>query len=180
MIKDTLKYLLSFKKSGIIFPSSPALARKVASRIPYKENQKLIELGGGNGVITREILKHMLPGSKLASVELNAHFAKSLEEIDDDRLTVLHQDIFEIFIDGSQNQFDAIISCLPLTLMRDDKVDLLLKMSRESLKPGGYFVQYQYSPAILDKLRDAFIEVDLNYVLFNAPPAIVFTGKSPV
>jgi phospholipid N-methyltransferase len=69
---------------------------------------------------------------------------------------------------------DAIVSSLPLAIIPDDVVDRIIEASRASLRPGGRFVQYQYTLADYERMTERFPGVTLGFMPLNIPPAFVY------
>ena len=73
---------------GAITPSSQFVIRDVVALFPEKLTS-VIELGPGDGVLTKVLLQHLTPGGVLTVVEVNPEFANHLRSFNDTRLTVL-------------------------------------------------------------------------------------------
>ena len=68
-----------FRDFGAVMPSSPFLARALASPLGGPRRPRhILEVGPGTGSVTREILKRMIPGDRLDAVELNEHFVQRI------------------------------------------------------------------------------------------------------
>src|SRR3954447_4218238 len=66
--------------TGALLPSSPALARALAS--PFRRHpppRRLLEVGPGTGAVTEVLLQLLRPGDHLDIVEINEHFVALLE-----------------------------------------------------------------------------------------------------
>src|SRR5215510_7987416 len=63
---------------GTPIPSSPALGRLIAAQLDARPDGCTIEIGGGTGVITRELLAAGLPADRLLVVELDSEMADYL------------------------------------------------------------------------------------------------------
>lgn len=143
----------------------------------YNRALHIVELGVGTGCVTRELLKRMRPDARLISLEINEIFVEQCRSIRDERLvlrhscaTLLSQVLEEEGLDG----VDAVVSSLPLTLMNHDVVDRIVESSCECLRPGGKFLQYQYSLKHLPTLNRHFGDVHVGFMPYNVPPAFVF------
>ncbi|HMS52577.1 MAG TPA: rRNA adenine N-6-methyltransferase family protein, partial [Chitinophagales bacterium] len=59
--------------------------------VVFKPKQVIIELGAGNGCITKELLNRMHPDSQLFSFEVNENFCTMLNStIQDERLHLIN------------------------------------------------------------------------------------------
>lgn len=175
--RDSLKLIKNFKTSGTITPSSPRLIRRLLSSIEFEPARCIIELGPGNGCVTKELLERMHPDSILISFELNTEFFNQLQLIDDSRLRVVNvcaSAIREVLDTMGIDQVDHIVSSLPLALIDDDVVEAILQSASVNLKTGGRFLQYQYSLKNYSDVKPIFSDVKLRFTLANMPPAFVY------
>jgi phospholipid N-methyltransferase len=162
-------------------PSSRFLAEKMLHNIDFSKAEVLIELGPGNGAITKIILKKMLPTSTLICFEINDNFHKYLSEIKNPQLIVLKVSAENIEIQLEKLGFshaDFIISSLPLTIIPEQISNSILRNSHKVLKVGGTFTQYQYSLTYFKKLKAVFKEaISLKFEFLNFPPAFIYYCK---
>jgi phospholipid N-methyltransferase len=138
----------------------------------------LAEFGPGTGVFTAELVRRMHPDARLLVFEIRADFAARLRQrFDDPRVTIIHGSAAELprYLQAhGAEQVDCIVSGLPFTSLPRDVTHAILRTTRDYLKPGGRFVTYQYTPALLRLLRSYFPEMRIaRYVIRNLPPALV-------
>ncbi len=170
----TKNAISNLKSTGTFFPSSRFLANKISRLVP-KETQTIIELGAGNGAVSKSLLQHLNQDAKLSCYEINPEFIKLLKQnIDDPRLTILERSALEISNDFAAESVDAIVSCLPLALFKDSMKQELMAAIEQALKPGGIFIQYQYSLNDRKFINQYFSRNKLKFVLRNAPPAFIY------
>lgn len=148
--------------------------------IDFEKDQIILEFGTGDGCMTDAIRSGMVAGSRLVSFELNDDFYNyARDKFRTDPRVELHQDNALNFDDpvylGNHTEVDYVVSSLPLTLFKQSDVRKLLTKVRARLKPGGKFIQYQYSLGKLGDLKKIFSHVSLDYTLLNIPPAFVYT-----
>ncbi len=170
--------LKNIKTVGSVAPSSSFLVNNMLESIDFSKDVHVVEYGVGDGCITKEILKRMSPNSKLISFEINQEFcSKILNEIKDKRFSLEQQsaeDIQEILKKHNIEKVDAVISSLPLAMMPKTVVNNILSQSKQVLKTGSKFVQFQYSFLNYSNLKDTFSSISKRFTLLNLPPAIVF------
>ena len=77
-IKESLK---SLKEVGTIFPSSKFVVEKMIEPINFEKNLTILELGSGDGVITKKLLEKMNYSSQLVCFETNKKFYQELKKI---------------------------------------------------------------------------------------------------
>ena len=154
------------RQVGAISQSSPSLARRIAAGIG--QCTRIIELGPGAGVVTREILKLLPPEGRLTSVEINPHLCEYLRQIEDDRFTVVQGDAAHC--EQHDPECDCVVSALPLTLFEQEFVEQILDIGVRIQR----FVQLQYMPLLTKQLKQRFHDVRIHFVPLNLPPACVY------
>ncbi|MBM88022.1 MAG: ribosomal RNA adenine dimethylase [Gammaproteobacteria bacterium] len=174
---DSINLIKNFKTTGTITPSSGNLVKRLLLPINFADARCIVELGPGNGCVTRELLKSMRKDSELLCLEVNNDFVGQLNKIQDSRLNIYNAcatsmrkilDILDI------REVDYIVSSLPLALMDDEVVENILFAVDSNLKKGGRFLQYQYSLANYSDVKSLFRAVKIRFTLRNMPPAFVY------
>jgi len=174
---DSISLIRNIRTSGTITPSSKRLIRKLLGPIDFKEARYIVELGPGNGCVTRALLKRMHPECRLICFELNSDFILQLNSLNDPRLhihNVCASSIREVLDQLDIIEVDHIVSSLPLALIDDDVVVNILASVKANLRVGGRFLQYQYSLKNYSDLIPMFRHVKLKFTLRNMPPAFVY------
>lgn len=174
-------FLKKGNKVGSITPSSKFLIKKMLDPVSFSDNMCIAEFGTGTGNITRELLARMPGRSLLLAFEINPELFQQLHlELKDDRLQLINdsaEHLEKYLQQHGRQKADYIISSLPLAILDRELEERILDCVVRSLAPGGAFVQFQYSPASLKKLRDRFSEVKTDFTPYNIPPALVYTCK---
>lgn len=174
---DSIKLIKSIRTSGTITPSSSVLVKRLLAPIDFEAARCIIELGPGNGCVTRALLARMRPNCRLICLEVNNDFIAELNDLDDSRLHVYNACASSIraILDGlSIQQVDHVVSSLPLALLDDAMVQNILRVVGMNLRDGGKFLQYQYSLKNYSELKPLFSNVKLKFTLRNMPPAFVY------
>jgi len=174
---DSLKLIKSIRTSGTITPSSPALIGRLLAPIDFSQASCIIELGPGNGCVTRSLLARMRPDCRLICLELNNDFIAELNALNDPRLYVYYacaSSIRRILDELSIQQVDHIVSSLPLALLDDAMLQNILHVVDRNLRDGGKFLQYQYSLKNYQDVKPIFKNVKLKFTFRNMPPAFVY------
>lgn len=165
------------KTVGTVVPCSRNSAKKMTRPVNFEAAQTIVELGAGTGAITKEILRRMKPDARLIAFETNKKFCKSLERLNDPRLTVIHDSAEHLrtYLDrfGIANA-DYIISTLPLALFHDSLKEGVFRAIHDTLDPRGRYVQIQYSLISWNELKRSFPAVRLDFTPFNFPPAFFY------
>lgn len=171
----------SLKTSGTITPSSRFLVKKMLSNIDFSSANVLVELGPGNGAITRKILKNLHKEAILVCFEINDTFYRQLQLIDHPQLIVLNvsaEYVMEELEKLGHKNSNHIISSLPLTNIPDKVSEKILQDAFTLLKTDGTFIQYQYTLTYFKKLKKVFREsISLSFEILNIPPAFIYTCK---
>ena len=174
---DSLKLIKNIKTTGTITPSSKVLIRHLLKPIDFSTASCIVELGPGNGCVTRALLDRMHPTCQLISLELDNEFATKLKLIEDQRLHVYNacaSSIRSILDELQISTVDHVVSSLPLALIEDHVVQDILSTVGRNLRDGGRFLQYQYSLANYNDVKPLFKDVKLHFTLRNMPPAFVY------
>lgn len=158
--------------------SSRFLTRRVARSLP-RGASRVVELGAGDGAVTRGLLARMPSGGRLVAIELNAGLFDGLRRIPDRRLTAVRGDARRLPLHLARARLrraDAVVSGLPMSLLgRVERLRLLLA-ARDALRPGGRLVLYQTTPMLAPLLEASFRRVDVGFELRNLPPLFVLTA----
>ncbi len=170
----TKNAISNLKSTGTFFPSSRFLADKISRLLPI-DTKVLVELGAGNGAVTKSLLNHLPQDAKLSCYEINDTFVKLLKNnFADQRLKILERSALEIKNDFAPDSVDAVVSCLPLALFKNSMKQELITAIHKTLKPGGLFIQYQYILKDRKFIYQYFSHNKLKFVLRNAPPAFIY------
>jgi phospholipid N-methyltransferase len=180
-LKEALKNINTL---GTITPSSRFLSKRMLREINFSKAEVIVELGPGNGAITKHILENLSPKSILICFEINDNFYRQLKQIQHPQLIVLKASAEKITDELKKlnfHQVNYIISSLPLTIIPDKISDKILEKSFEVLEENGSFIQYQYSLSYFKKLKSVFKEsISLEFEPLNIPPAFIYRCKKVV
>jgi phospholipid N-methyltransferase len=179
---DYLKFLHGWirrpRQTASIVPSSPHLGRLMAAQID-PAGGPVMELGGGTGALTREILATGLPIAHLEVVEIDKAFAHNLRRRFHG-VSIIEapaQSVADVAAGGAGG-YQCVISGLPLLAMNKALQNAILAEAFKLLRPGGAFIQFTYSPRppLADSVANALdLGVDrIGTIVRNVPPATVF------
>jgi len=165
----------NFRSTGAIASSSPALVKRLVEPLPADRPVNIVELGPGDGCVTRAILTKIHPDSHLTAFEINAAFVQKLATLLDPRLRILPvgaERLTDYFAPGS---VDYVVSSLPLSMIPQEVKEEILRQARVVLGPEGHFLQYQYALQDYSLLKDYFHRVSVSFTAANLPPAFIYT-----
>lgn len=174
---DHIKLIKNIRTTGTISPSSRGLINRLLASIDFASAKCLVELGPGNGCITRELLSRLGPDATLICFEVNNDFVAQLNDLNDPRLHVYNacaSSIRQILDELDIECVDYVVSSLPLTIMENSVVQSIVESISANLCEGGRFVQYQYSLNNWDDIKPAFSQARLGFTLRNMPPAFIY------
>ncbi|HUX60046.1 MAG TPA: rRNA adenine N-6-methyltransferase family protein [Ignavibacteriaceae bacterium] len=177
-----------FKEIGSITPDSNTCINSLVNPIPFDSAELILEYGAGSGAVTGEILKRKEPGSTLISFEKNKIFYNRLKKnLKGKNIFIVNDDVFNsrntlLLRFGVQGgSVDCIISTLPWSSLKFE--ELLMNEVLPLLKDGGIFIQYMHTLSVFKGillrpiLKRHFSKIDLDFVFFNIPPALVYTCR---
>ena len=172
-LKESLK---NIRTTGTITRSSKTLCKRMIKYADFKDAKVLVELGAGDGVITKHILKKMEKDTKLLCFEVNPEFCKLLRSINDPRLLVVEdsaENLEKYLKLHDFKEVDAVISAIPFVSLPDELGLSIIGECARFLKKGGFFTQMHYSLLAKKLYQKVFGNVGVHFVPMNIPPAFV-------
>ncbi len=180
MLKNTKKHTENFQTSGTILAASAYSIQKILKNIAFNKVQTIVELGLGDGCITKEILAKTGTDSKVYGFEINPKFITLCSKIKDNRLELIDDSAETMTIKLRERniyQVDVIVSTLPLSMIAKLTVKSILEQASHLIADNGIFIQAVHNPFLYFKLRKYFNVVDTQCELRNFPPYIFFTCR---
>jgi phosphatidylethanolamine/phosphatidyl-N-methylethanolamine N-methyltransferase len=171
----------NLRSTGSVAPSSRFLCRAIVSHIQADSARTVVELGPGDGAITRFILDRIHPDARLIIFEINEVFVQKIRQsFNDPRLTVIHdsaENMGKYFTAERISSIDYFVSGIPFTTLPESLATSITQTCLKWLRPEGKFIQFHYSPLLLAFYRRIFGNVTIELVPLNIPPAIVISCK---
>jgi phospholipid N-methyltransferase len=194
------------KEIGAFFPSSKGLARKMVKGvkehikalagetfsvsenfdIDSHSNYKILELGGGSGVFTEEMIRQGIPEKSIFLVERQEKFVSILEKkfANSCIMNGFAQDLLKKY-PAFEKKFPVVISGIPLrNISNPQERQEIFNVVFRCIKEGGFLRQFTYgisSPIASEELRKVeqdlgcIIEVEYEGKIFkNFPPARIY------
>jgi phospholipid N-methyltransferase len=179
---DRRRFLRSFlahpRQVGAVLPTSRRAVRDLLDMARFEDARRVVELGAGTGVYTRELVARLSPDAELLAFEVDPNLAAALEsKLDDPRVRVVGESAERLgeHLDGAAA--DVIVSGLPFTSLPGDVRQRILDAARGALAPDGTLLVLQYSPLIERELRRRFRQVRRRISPVNVPPAVLFACR---
>jgi len=179
---DYFKEVLRDYKVAAFMGSSRYTIRRMIEEMP-ENTRVVVEYGAGEGVITRKILEQLSPEGKLWAIEFNPYLASLLEEIQDSRLVILRDNVFEIaphLREHVGRPVDFIVSGIPFSpwagadhAQRDETV----RATHDALGPGGRLVAYQFTPLLMCAIKKHFPRTWWRFEPRNFLPYFIMVGE---
>lgn len=85
-----------WRSTGSIVRSSPDLIRKMLQPIRFEEVDLIVELGAGQGCITKALADALLGNTHLLAFELNDHFLKELSLLQKENVEIINGDALNL------------------------------------------------------------------------------------
>lgn len=168
------RFLFNPGTIGSITPSSSYLTERMVKPSEVCFCRNIVELGAGTGVFTKSLMELKSSTCKLYLFEKDPKLASVLHnKFPDVKLFPDAAKITELRRNGQIGQVDLIISGLPFTSLPSKIRNEILMGVFDLLKPGGKFITFQYSLHMLKELENIYM-VDVEFVLFNIPPAFIY------
>lgn len=175
--KESIK---NIKTVGTITRSSKFLCKGMIKPVDFSKAKVIVEIGAGDGVVTKHILANMRKDAILLSFEVNEKFCKIIQDIDDKRLHVVEdsaENIQKHLKDKGFEQADYIISAVPFVAFPKELALKIVNNCSDALKTNGLFIQIHYSLVTKKLYEGVFGNVNVNFVPLNIPPAFVLVSQ---
>lgn len=169
------KFLRHGTRIASVTPSSRWMCRELARSVDRSKPQRILELGAGTGVVTREIERRMHAGSTLVAYEPDADFAEVLRrttgaEVREAGVEALAA---QAGVDA-EGPFDVVVSGMPVPSFSPVLREALWRALRAHA-PGAAYAQLTEIPLIYMGLyTPVFERVRFRAVPLNMPPGGVY------
>lgn len=169
-------------RTGSVTPSSPALARRMASFVDPALPGPVIEIGPGTGPVTEALIERGIAEERLILVEYSPDFCALLRKRFP-RATVIEGDAYALSktLAGHLNdRAIAVVSSLPLFNQPPAMRSALAKEAFTLLIDGAPFIQFTYSVVSPVPRKGSGLKAFVSdWVLRNIPPARVWVYRQP-
>ena len=171
--------------TGAVAPSSPQLARLMASFVDPAAEGSVVELGPGTGVATQALIDRGVAAEKIVAIEYNQDFCSLLHQRFPG-VQFVHGDAYRMrqaiahLTQGREHPVKAVVSGLPLFTKPLPERVRLLNEAFDLMPAGAPFIQFSYAlvpPVPHGAGRFEFERT--GWVMRNLPPARVWVYRRP-
>lgn len=167
-------------RTGSVTPSSPFLARRMASFVDPSVPGPVIEIGPGTGPVTEALIERGIDESRLILVEYSPEFCTLLRERFP-RATVVEGDAYALSTTLAGHLSEkavAVVSSLPLFTRPPATRTALVKDAFTLLIQDAPFIQFTYSVISPVPRKGSGLKAMVSdWVLRNIPPARVWVYR---
>ncbi len=167
-------------RTGSVTPSSPALARKMASFVDPAVPGAVVEIGPGTGPVTEALIERGVDEGRLILVEYSPEFCELLRRRFP-RATVIEGDAYALSSTLSghlEGKAVAVVSSLPLFNKPAAMRSALARDAFGLIVEGGPFIQFTYSViSPVPRKGSGLKSFVSDWVLRNIPPARVWVYR---
>jgi len=176
--------LVKFRQTGAIVPSQRFLIDRMIAPIPETYAGRIIELGAGNGALTLRLAARC-PEARILACEINPALArKTRDNLNragiNGRVKVISDSAEHLLSELRRRgveKADYVLSGIPLGNLPGDRTLVLIDAISEALRPGGWYIQFQYSLIDRKRIRSRFKTLRTVLVPLNIPPAVVYYAQ---
>jgi phosphatidylethanolamine/phosphatidyl-N-methylethanolamine N-methyltransferase len=162
---------------GSAVPSSPFLARRMASYLPRAPRGYVVELGAGTGAITAALLKRGIPPEQIVPVERSETMVRLLKRRFPSLKIALGdaselRALLRMFLAKDNVEVSHVVSSLPLRSLPENVVTSIIREVHALLPEKGKLVQYTYNLSMTSHpCLSGFKRIRTTIVWANVPPA---------
>lgn len=176
---------------GAVAPSSPGLAKAMASVVPTTGRPVVVELGPGTGALSAAIAQRLPVGGRHLAIELDGGMVQHLRS-ELPWLEVVQGDashLGQLLRDAGVGSVDAVVSGLPWSIFPGGLQSDILREVGDVLTPSGAFTTFAYLHALgmsgarhfRRRLDAAFDEVLTTRTVWrNVPPARTYVCRRSI
>lgn len=181
-----LQFIKHLKKTGAVAPSSRFLAKDLVHQLRHDLSAgnappkpvRILEIGPGTGVLTKQIIRYLRPEDHFDVVEIHEHFYRMIERKFASENVHVHHNDFLKFI--TPCKYDYIFSSLPYESLPTQISRQIWEKKLDCCNQNAYISYYKYLN--FKSFRCTFEEqvvkkyqCDHKLVFLNLPPAQLFT-----
>nr|WP_244624212.1 MULTISPECIES: methyltransferase domain-containing protein [unclassified Bosea (in: a-proteobacteria)] len=168
-------------RTGAVAPSSPFLARRMASYVDPQAQGPVVEIGPGTGPVTEALIERGIDEARLILVEYSPEFCELLRRRFP-QATVIEGDAYALsttLAGHLTEKASAVVSSLPLfNKPPAERTELVQDAFANVLNPGAPFIQFTYAVISPVPRKGSHLKAEVSdWVLRNIPPARVWVYR---
>lgn len=170
------RWLANPLQMGSVVPSSPALCARIVRQTRRRDDEVIVELGAGTGVVSRALLKAGVPADRLIVVEIVPDMARHLRTVLPG-VTVIEgdaralPDLLPVHLHG---RIGTVICGIPLVLLPVAEQRRFID-AIAAVAPGRGFLHFSYcATSPLPARRHGLAAKREEWTPLNFPPASVW------
>jgi phospholipid N-methyltransferase len=176
--------LVKIRQTGAIVPSQRFLITRMIAPVPETYKGRILELGAGNGALTLQLAARC-PEAQILACEINPVLArKTRDNLDragiNGRVKVISDSAEHLLSEMRRRgleKLEYVLSGIPLGNLPGERTQALIDAISQALRPGGMYIQFQYSLIDRKRIRSRFRLLRTVPVLLNFPPAVVYHAQ---
>ncbi len=168
-----------FRVASIV-PSGRRLSRAIAGQVDPGRPGWVVELGGGTGSVTEQLLRRGIPPKRLFVLERDPVMARYLRERFPEPVVVEGDAtaLTELLERHGVTHVHSIVCGLPILGMPRAVAGPILRQCLDALVPDGTIIQYTYSLfSPLPHKEFGLVPHNIARVLLNIPPAATWAYR---
>jgi phospholipid N-methyltransferase len=188
--RDHVAFLAALMRNpravGAIAPSSVQLARLVAQHV--SAGSRVIELGPGTGVVTRELMARVGGSGAILAVDTDREFVERIRRAwpEVDCVCASAETLPALAARRGWTDVDHIVCGLPFAVLPASTTTLIVEGVHQLLRHGGTFTTFQYAHTFKMRPAAAFrrqvtarlaSQPTSQLVVRNMPPALVLSWR---
>ena len=150
-----MNYLKKIFSTGAIRKTPSRILKKITSLIQTDKPLSIMELGAGQGEITSAVINKIPAPKTYLAFEIDKNYYQKLS-VDFPQIKVMPYDAFAFNSHLNGTKADLIISSIPLSFYKKEKIEKLLEAIQDALQPGGSFIIIFHAFWLLPMLRKKF------------------------
>ncbi len=183
-VRNIVHFLRELRNTGAVAPSSRHLVEAAVSQLSAHmsltpaEPVRILELGPGTGVFTKEIVAAMRPIDRLDVVELSERFYRLVHQrFHGGNVRVFHADVLSY---DEAGEYDFIFSSIPYEALPAHVSTAIWRKKETLARPDAHIIYYKYvNPTPVRSLYEREVVrkhlVGRRIIWRNVPPARLFT-----
>ncbi len=167
------------RSMGAGLPSTPRLARTMANFVPITENELVVELGAGTGIVTQALLQRGISPKRLIAIE-QAHTLSEYLQKRYPQVRIINGDALHLceLLGSDCQHVTTIVSSLPFRSLPHNIGHGIIEQIQRVLPKNGLLIQFTYDISGRTLfLPSDFKRISHKIVWRNLPPARVDVYK---